>query len=116
LQNKLRLKRKKDFRKVYNYGKSVANRELVIFIMDNKNVETYRFGISVSKKIGKAVTRNRVKRLIKEAINSFLKEYELNNHIDIIIIARTPTSKMELYQFEKSIKDLFYKAKLLRKK
>lgn len=116
MQNKLRLKRKKDFRKVYNYGRSVANRELVMFIMENKRVESYRFGISVSKKIGKAVTRNRVKRLIKEAINSFLREYELDNNIDIIIIARTPTANMELYQFEKSLKDIFRKAKLLRKK
>lgn len=115
MKNKLRLKRKQDFKKVYNYGNSVVNRELVLFILENKRVDSYRFGISVSKKIGKAVTRNRVKRLIKEAINSLLKEYSLDNHNDLVIIARKPTSQMELHQFEKSLRDLFRKAKIFKK-
>jgi len=116
LKSKLRLKNNRDFRKVYRYGKSVANRELVLFIMKNKNIEQFRLGISVSKKIGKAVTRNRIKRILKETVFSLSREYDIVNNIDVIIIARSPTSNMKFAQFEKSVKDIFFKGKLIKNK
>ena len=45
------LKKDSDFRKVYKHGKSFANRNLVMYIIDNKSDST-RVGISVSKKVG----------------------------------------------------------------
>ena len=60
------LKKDSDFRKVYKHGKSFANRYLVMYILNNKS-ENSRIGISVSKKVGKAIIRNKVRRRIKEA-------------------------------------------------
>lgn len=116
MQKELRLKRKQDFRKVYTYGKSVANRELVLFIKENPQLQSYRFGISVSKKIGNAVVRNRVKRYIKEVIRLFIDKHDLQQHKDFVIIARKPTATMEFGQFERSVKDIFRKSNVLNRK
>ena len=113
LQNELRLKRRNDFRKIYNSGRSYANRELVLFLMENNSIEHFRLGISVSKKIGNAVTRNRVKRLVKEAFRSLICEISIKNNVDIIIIARSPTVNMTFTQFKRSLKDIVKKSKLV---
>ena len=74
------LKKDSDFRKVYKHGKSFANRYLVMYILNNKS-ENSRIGISVSKKVGKAIIRNKVRRRIKEAyrVNIDEKIIELQN-------------------------------------
>ncbi len=111
-----RLKRRNDFKKVYTNGKSIANRTLVLYLRSNSDVDEYRFGISVSKKIGKAVVRNRVKRLIKEAIRSIIRKYSIKKNIDVVIIARKPVIDLEFAQVESSVEHLFRKMKLIDKK
>ena len=75
------------FRYVYNRGKSLANKHLVMYVIkNNKNAETNRLGISVSKKVGKSVVRSRVTRLIKESYR--LTENEIKSGYDIVVIAR----------------------------
>ena len=59
------LKKDSDFRKVYKHGKSFANRNLVMYILDNKSDST-RVGISVSKKVGNAINRNKIRRRPKK--------------------------------------------------
>jgi len=111
LRSENRLKKKQDFGRVYKYGKSVANRSLVLYVIDNEQTKSYRLGVSVSKKVGKAVTRNRIKRLIKEAFRS-VAETGLRQHVDLVIIARKPAADMTYAQIENSIKNLLYKMKL----
>ncbi len=60
------IKKDSDYRKVYRIKNSISNKSLVMFTLKNNLNET-RVGISVSKKIGKAVVRNKVRRRIKEA-------------------------------------------------
>lgn len=115
LQKKYRLKKRKDFKRIYIRGKSYSNRELVIYLLNNPYVEDYRIGISVSKKIGKAVIRNRIKRLIKEVLHNQLKKFRIKKNVDIIIIARKPTLTMQYLDFERSIIDLLKKSNLLIK-
>ena len=57
----LRLKDRNDFRRIYQRGKSVANPLFILYYRPNRQLG-YRVGFSVSKKVGKAVVRNRVKR------------------------------------------------------
>ncbi len=83
-----RLTRGADFDRVYRDGISHANRYMVMYVFERKSEEATesRLGISVSRKIGKAVERNRVKRLLREAFWA-LKEDEVGGR-DYVLIAR----------------------------
>ena len=79
------LKKNKDFRHVYDEGKSYANRILVMYAMTN-GLEKNRLGISVSKKVGNSVIRHRLTRLIRESYR--LNESHFSSGLDIVVIAR----------------------------
>lgn len=80
------LKKNRDFRNVYQRGRSFANRYLVMYILKN-DIDKNRVGISVSKKIGNSIVRHRLTRLIRESYR--LNEESLLCGYDIVIIART---------------------------
>jgi ribonuclease P protein component len=102
------LKKDSDFRKVYKHGKSFANRHLVMYILNNKS-ENSRIGISVSKKVGKAIIRNKVRRRIKEAYRLNIDE-KIKNGYDIVFIARVAIKDDDYSDIEKSMKHLIRKS------
>ncbi|MNP40465.1 Ribonuclease P protein component [compost metagenome] len=69
-------------------------------------------GISVSKKIGNAVVRNRMRRLVKEIVRHH--ETELIEHIDMVFIVRKGALNMPYKDLEKSILHVLRKASLLK--
>ena len=79
------LKKNRDFRNVYQQGKSYANRYLVMYVMNN-DLNKNRVGISVSKKIGNSIVRHRITRLIRESYR--LNEDKFLCGYDIVIISR----------------------------
>jgi ribonuclease P protein component len=81
-----RLSRSAEFERVYRQGRSVANRQLVLYWFPNESVERPRLGLSVSRKVGGAVERNRVKRLLREAFANV--ETQLTSGQDIVVVAR----------------------------
>lgn len=111
LSNQYRLRESEDFQKVFQQGKSVANRQFVVYVHSKEGQGQLRIGISVSKKIGKAVVRNRVKRLIREAMRHLLPQLTWSG--DLIIIARTPLADMEFHELQSSLIHCLKKAKLL---
>ena len=78
------LKKNFQFRHVYNRGKSIANRHLVLYMVKN-GTQGNKLGISVSKKVGKSVVRSHVTRLIRESYRSM--EEELKTGYDLVVIA-----------------------------
>lgn len=101
-----RLTRRNDFRRVYGRGKSAANYSLVLYAAPSRN-QTMRVGFSVSKKIGKAVVRNRVKRLMREAAFHLLPTFE--GHKDYVFIARNGIKEKNLTEIEKQMASLLKK-------
>ncbi|WP_130805446.1 ribonuclease P protein component [Senegalia massiliensis] len=103
------LKNNREFRRVYDKGKSLSNKYLVIFFIKN-GLEYNRVGFSVTKKIGNAVIRNRVKRLIKEAFR--LNSEGINQGYDIIFLSRIRCNQATYVDVEKSILNLLKRSKL----
>lgn len=67
LRKSFRVKKEKDFDAIFKKGASVANRKFVIYRLEN-NETHFRVGLSVSKKLGNAVTRNQIKRRIRHVL------------------------------------------------
>jgi ribonuclease P protein component len=87
-----RLSRSAEFEHVYRQGRSVANRHLVLYTFPNASTERPRLGLSVSRKVGGAVERNKVKRLLREAFSH--AENELLTGQDVVVVARPPAREL----------------------
>jgi ribonuclease P protein component len=87
-----RLSRSAEFERVYRQGRSTANRHLVLYAFPTDTVEQPRLGLSVSRKVGGAVERNRVKRLLREAFTQ--AEPGLRPGHDIVVVARPPAGDL----------------------
>ncbi|HEY7934154.1 MAG TPA: ribonuclease P protein component [Solirubrobacteraceae bacterium] len=81
-----RLTRSAEFDRVYRQGRSQANRHLVLYAFPNSSTEGQRIGFSVSRKVGGAVDRNRVKRLLRESVDGVRSE--LLTGQDLVVVAR----------------------------
>jgi ribonuclease P protein component len=84
--NRGRLSRSAEFERVYRQGRSTANRHLVLYTFPNPSARQPRLGLSVSRKVGGAVERNHVKRLLREAFAR--TESDLSPGQDIVVVAR----------------------------
>ena len=90
MKNTISLKENHEFRRLYHRGTSSAGRHLVLYCRKNK-LGRNRLGLTVSAKLGKAVQRNRVKRLFREAYR--LHENEFARGIDIVLVRRSTVLK-----------------------
>jgi ribonuclease P protein component len=104
------LKNNREFRKVYDNGKSLSNRFLVMFYIKN-GLSFNRIGFSTTKKLGNAIIRNRIKRLIKEAFR--LNSENIDNGYDIIFLARIRSNTSNYKDIEKSVLNLLKRTKLM---
>ncbi len=85
MEKKYRLRKNMEFKRVYSGGKSYWNRNLVLYVRKN-GLENSRIGITITKKIGNAVVRNRIRRRIKEICR--LKLGNMKKGYDLIIIPK----------------------------
>jgi len=93
---------------VYNKGNSWTNSLLVMRALPN-GLSLSRYGFSVSKRVGKAVVRNRVKRLLRE----ILQLRPPKPGWDIIFIVRPAAANSDYTNFKKSVNGLLSRAQLL---
>lgn len=100
-----RIKKNDEFRKVYSRGKSYGCKNLVIYYMPNQT-DTFRAGFSVSKKVGNAVVRNRIRRYLKESL--ILLKPEGKGH-DLIFVARPLAKDNNFHDIHRSVQYLFKK-------
>ena len=103
------IKKNHEFRRLYSKGKSVASQYIVIYAKHN-NQPSNRIGITVSKKVGGAVQRNRVRRRLKEIYR--LNEDKLNTGYDIVFVARVNSRYAKYRELENSVLSLCKKLKI----
>lgn len=94
------LKKNSDFQRVYQRGRSLANRTLVMYVLPTGKEFPSRIGMSVSKKVGNSVIRHRVKRLIRESHR--LNRYKIASGFDIVVIARNEAKNRDYRDIEKA--------------
>jgi len=99
----LRLKTPAEFKAVYDHKKSVSDALLVVYAKENDRPHP-RVGLSVSRKVGNAVVRNRYKRLFREAFR--LLQHELPAGLDFILIPRSASGPPTLDAVKASLRRL----------
>lgn len=100
MKKALRLTKNLEFINVYKSGRRVSSLFFVMYIKKN-NLGYSRLGISVSKKVGKSVIRNRIKRQIKEIVR---ENYDLiKSGWDIVFSVRPAAAELDYAQMEKEI-------------
>lgn len=110
MDNTEKLKKAHEFKNVYNSGKSLADQYIVMYFLKN-GLNINRVGFSVSKKIGKSVVRNHIRRLMNESFR--LLDVDLNRGFDIIFIARNKVTGADFHIIQQSMKRLLKKTPIL---
>ncbi len=100
MNTKFRIKDKREFEDLIKNGKKYGNSFFVIYYKERKLLFS-RFGISLSKKFGNAVTRNRYKRILREIIRNNQKKFK--NDYDYIIIMKKSCENLEYKAIENNL-------------
>ena len=100
MKKRFRVKKEKDFSAIFKEGKSFSNRKFVIYRLENDE-QHFRVGLSVSKKLGNAVTRNQIKRRIRHILIEY--KNQLVENVDFVVIARKGVEILEYAEMEKNL-------------
>ena len=103
-----RLTRPRDFAALRSNGRAWSGKLLVLVARPN-SLETSRVGLSVSKRVGKAVVRNLVKRRLRETV----RRVDLREGWDILLIARKGAGEADFHALDRSLRSLCKRARLV---
>lgn len=106
-----RLKSKKSFQFVYSRGRSVVDGMSVFYILPDQG-DDIKIGLAVGKKLGCAVVRNRIKRLMREVFR--LHKSEIKKGYHIVWVARRKLAKADFKTYERVFLRLAKRAALLQ--
>jgi ribonuclease P protein component len=103
------LRRRKDIDRLFQAGRHHSGRLLALRSAPNE-VEVTRFAYSVSKRVGKAVVRNRVRRRLRE----IARTAPLVEGFDVLITARPASAAAQFWELKAELSTLLGRARLLR--
>ena len=109
MERRYRLKKNRAFQYVYRRGHSVACRNLVMLFATSKELKV---GFAVSKKTGKAVVRNKIKRRLRECFRPYLGDVKTGLYV---IVARTSAAEAAFDDLRKDVRYLLKKQDALLK-
>ena len=105
-----RLRSNQEFQRVYRVGRSWAHPLAALHVLPQPGAQ--RFGISVSKKVGKAVCRNLVRRRVREILRAALPELKCG--FDAIVVARSGAADADFAALTEALTELIRRSRLLR--
>lgn len=95
-----RVKSQIDFQRVFESGRKYVGKHFILYVLERDH-DTYRFGVSVGKKLGNAVFRNKNKRQMREIIYAFNSEYRTS--FDCVIILKKSGVGLEFSKKKQSL-------------
>lgn len=111
MKKTLMLKKNYEFRSVLNRGKYYSGRYIEAFIKKNNQKNNF-LGIAISVKIGKAVKRNHLKRLIREGYYVFEENIKLGNSIVILCKKKTNVNELNFQKVKEDLEFILKKANI----
>ena len=105
------IKENKDFKRLYYRGKS-ASQDCLVLYWRRTGAPGCRLGITVSSKVGKAVVRNRVRRLIKESYR--LMEDRIPRGYDFVVVARSRAAEADFHRVSQALEKVMTKGGVVK--
>ncbi|HEX9331365.1 MAG TPA: ribonuclease P protein component [Anaerolineales bacterium] len=110
MQRKFRLTRSEDFKRVRRFGKSYAH-PLIVLIVQTHDQPRVKLGVTAGRTVGTAISRNRAKRLLREAIRPLIPN--IASGLDLILIARPGLVSATLEETRQALLSLLQRAQIL---
>lgn len=114
MKNTIMLKKNYEFKMLFSKGKFYYGNYIHMYIKKN-NKNYNKFGIAISKKQGKAVKRNHIKRLIRENYKNFEGRLEKGINILIVINKEKKVEDINFYNIQKDFNQILERANVLEK-
>ncbi len=112
MKKEYRVKKSSEIEMIVKKRQSRGNKYFVLYKNENHENTHFRFAVSVSKKYGNAVERNKIKRRVREIISN----KDIVNHYDIFIVVKNDAKQLKFTEIKNSLEWLIQKQNILRRK
>ena len=112
MKKEYRIKKSSEIEMIVKYKQSRANKHFVIYKKENRGNTHFRFAVSVSKKFGNAVERNKIKRQVREIISKL----DIISIFDVFVVVRKDSKTVSFQDKKESITSLIGKLKIIEVK
>ena len=110
MKKEYRVKKSSEIEGIIKKRQSKGNKYFVLYKSENHENSHFRFAVSVSKKFGNAVKRNKIKRQIREIFS----KKAIIDHYDIFVVVKNGARSLVFTEIEKSLELLIAKQNILR--
>jgi len=110
LEKAYRIKKNTEIEAIIKQKSSVGNNHFVVYQAENPQNDHFRFAISVSKKYGTAVERNKVKRRIREIVRLL----KLSSRNDFLVVVKPAAIMLDFISIRDELTKLFARAKIIK--
>ena len=110
MKKEFRVKKSSEIEMIIRTKKSVSNKHFVLYKRENRENTHFRFAVSVSKKYGNAVKRNKIKRQVREIVSKI----DITVTDDLFIVVKPKIPNLSYVELDASLRQLMARQKITR--